>query len=55
MKKYICKINGCDANYHPEKGCTFDDNTKDFIRSHRNGWCIYRTSYVKKNLKEVDK
>ena len=54
MKNYICKIEGCNAKYHPEEGCTFDDNTKKCIGSHRNRWCIYRASYVEENLKEVE-
>jgi len=53
MHKYRCKIEGCDAKYHPEEGCAFDDNTKKCIRSARNDWCIYRATHVKKYLEEI--
>ena len=53
MSRYRCKIEGCDAKYHPEEGCAFDDNTKKCIRTNRNYRCIYRSSHVKKYLEEI--
>ena len=53
MSRYRCKIEGCDAKYHPEAGCIFSGNTKVCIRSRRNDWCIYRASHVKKHLEEI--
>ena len=54
MKKYICKINLCNAKDRPENRCVFNYNTKDYIKFYRNCWCIYRASYVTKNLEEVE-
>jgi hypothetical protein len=53
MIRYICNIKECDASYHPEEGCNFNEKNTDHIRSRRNDNCIYRASYVKKHLEEL--